>query len=458
MATESQDMAASKIVSRPLETSIGSWAQRWWRLMEIRIGIIPLPVYFLLLGLLVSFVFLKKVTDDKAPEEISMVIAIMVVGGFTCAEIGKRIPIIRSIGGSAIFATFIPSCLVFYHLLPASLLQPVTLFFKNTNFLYLFITAIIVGSILGMDRRVLIKGFLKIFVPLASGSIVAATVGTLVGTALGMGARHTFFFTVVPIMAGGVGEGAIPLSTGYAQILHQNQGDMFAQVLPPVMLGSLTAILLAGLLNYIGKKYPHLTGEGRLQPGEHDEMDPKQEEITGHMDVSHIAAAGIMAISLYLLGTLCFNLFGLPAPVSMLFIAVVVKLVHGASPKLQEGAFVVYKFFRVAVVYPLLFAVGVVITPWDKLMSAFHLANIITIFATVSTLMATGFVVGRWLKMYPIETAIINATHSGQGGTGDVAILTAANRMVLMPFAQVATRIGGAITVTLVLIVLSRIS
>ena len=457
MQAETQADPRPLVTDAQPKTSIQFWPEGWWKLMEIRIGIIPLPVYLLLLGLLLAFVLMNKVADEKTPEEISTVLAIMMVGGFTCAELGRRMPIIRSVGGAAIFATFIPSCLAFYHLLPASLLQPVTGFFKNTNFLYLFITAIIVGSILGMDRRVLIKGFLKIFVPLAAGSVLAAIVGTLVGTALGMGARHTFFFTVVPIMAGGVGEGAIPLSTGYAQILHQNQGDMFAQVLPPVMLGSLMAILLSGLLNYVGKKYPHLTGEGRLQPGEHDEMDPKQEEITGHMDVSHIAAAGIMAISLYLLGTLCFNLFGLPAPVAMLFIAVVVKLAHGASPKLQEGAFVVYRFFRTAVVYPLLFAVGVVITPWDKLVSAFHLANIITIFATVSTLMATGFIVGRWLKMYPIETAIINATHSGQGGTGDVAILTAANRMVLMPFAQVATRIGGAITVTLVLIVLSRI-
>jgi Na+/citrate or Na+/malate symporter len=71
--------------------------------------------------------------------------------------------------------------------------------------------------------------------------------------------------------------------------------------------------------------------------------------------------------------------------------------------------------------------------------------------------MATGAAVGRWLNMYPIETAIINACHSGQGGTGDVAILTAANRMQLMPFAQIATRIGGALTVTLVLILLTRL-
>ena len=75
----------------------------------------------------------------------------------------------------------------------------------------------------------------------------------------------------------------------------------------------------------------------------------------------------------------------------------------------------------------------------------------------MATIIATGFVVGGWLKMYPIDTAIVTACHSGQGGTGDIAILTAANRMQLMPFAQIATRIGGAITVTVVLIVLTQL-
>jgi Na+/citrate or Na+/malate symporter len=224
------------------------------------------------------------------------------------------------------------------------------------------------------------------------------------------------------------------------------------------MLGSLTAILLSGMLNSVGKKYPHLTGEGRLQPGEHDDMVAKEEAIPDHMDIGQIAAAGITAIALYMVGLMSFKLFGIPAPVAMLFVAVLFKLSRAVSPQLQQGSFVVYKFFSTAVTYPLLFAIGASMTPWDKLVAAFNIPNLITIVATVATLMACGYFVGRKMNMYPIETAIINACHSGQGGTGDVAILTASNRMVLMPFAQIATRIGGAIMVTMTLLAMSQLA
>ena len=449
-------MQQSVSVSASPEVRARWWPQGWWKIMTLRIGIVPVPIYVILIAVLAGFTYTGDVKG-----EISTMIALLVIGGFTCAEIGKRMPVLRNIGAGAIFATFVPSALAYYKLLPPQIEKSVVEFTKYTNFLYLFIACIIVGSILGMDRKVLVQGFLKIFVPLAVGSIAAGIVGTLVGTLLGMGASHTFFFVVIPIMAGGVGEGAIPLSVGYSEILGQPQGDMFAQVLPPVMLGSLTAILLAGTLNYVGKQYPTLTGEGRLQPGEHDEMDPArqdaEDETGAPIDVGTIAAAGLAAITLYLVGVMCHRLFGLPAPVAMLFLAVFAKLVSAVPPHLQQGGFVVYKFFSTAVTYPLLFAIGVSMTPWDKLIAAFNLPNLITIVSTVATLMATGGLMGRWLNMYPIETAIINACHSGQGGTGDVAILTAANRMQLMPFAQIATRIGGAITVTLVLITLSRL-
>jgi malate:Na+ symporter len=173
--------------------------------------------------------------------------------------------------------------------------------------------------------------------------------------------------------------------------------------------------------------------------------------------VATVGAAVVTAVTLYLIGALAQRLFDFPAPVMMLMIAVALKLTRAVSPTLQVGAFHVYKFFSTAVTYPLLFAIGVAMTPWDKLVAAFTLTYIITIVSVVVTIMTTGFFVGGWLKMYPIDTAIVTACHSGQGGTGDVAILTAANRMQLMPFAQIATRIGGALTMTLVLIVLTQI-
>jgi malate:Na+ symporter len=310
--------------------------------------------------------------------------------------------------------------------------------------------------VFGIDRTVLMRGFLKIFIPLATGSILALIVGTAVGTLLGLGAKHALLFVVIPVMAGGVGEGAIPLSVGYAATLGQPEGDLFAQVLPSVMFASLTAILMSGALNFLGRKKPSLTGEGRLQPGEHDELDLHEEGPTGRADVTHIAAAAITAISLYLLGLVSQKVIGLPAPVAMLFLAVLFKLTSGVTPQLQQGSFVVYQFFAKAVTYPLLFAVGVAMTPWDKLIAALAPANLITIVATVGTLIGTGFVVGRWVNLYPVDAAIVNATHCGQGGTGAVAILTASNRMQLMPFAQIATRIGGGITVTLTLLALAR--
>ena len=62
----------------------------------------------------------------------------------------------------------------------------------------------------------------------------------------------------------------------------------------------------------------------------------------------------------------------------------------------------------------------------------------------VLSLIVSGFFVGKVMNMYPVEAAIVTACHSGLGGTGDVAILSASKRMELMPFAQVSTRIGGA--------------
>lgn len=424
---------------------------RWWRIMDTRIGIVPVPIFVVVVLLIGTYVRIGKV-----PADLTTNILILAVGGFACAEIGKHLPGLKKIGAAAILATFVPSYLVYTGIIPGPLKDSISTFTEQSNFLYLFIGSIIVGSILGMDRHMLIGGFLKVFAPIVVGSVAGAAVGIGLGTALGLGLKHTAFMIVVPVMAGGVGEGAIPLSIGYSTLGGGVQGDLLAEILPAVMFGSLAAIILAGLLNLLGRKRPELTGNGQLQPGEHDVPLTGSEAPRFTPDLQTIGAALVLAMTLYLVGALVQKLTGFPGPVTMLFLAVAIKLASLVSPQLEQGAFRNYQFFARLVTYPLLFAIGVSKTPWEKLMSAFNAAEIITIAGTVMTLVLTGFLVGRLVNIHPVEAGIVAACRASQGGTGDVAILSASDRMSMMPFAQVATRIGGALTVTLALALFAK--
>ncbi|HET6971991.1 MAG TPA: 2-hydroxycarboxylate transporter family protein, partial [Phenylobacterium sp.] len=77
--------------------------QRWWALMDLRIGVVPVPVAALVLLVAGAYVAL-----GKAPSDILMNIAVLATGGFLCAEVGKRLPVLKHIGSAAILATFVP--------------------------------------------------------------------------------------------------------------------------------------------------------------------------------------------------------------------------------------------------------------------------------------------------------------------------------------------------------------
>ena len=231
-----------------------------------------------------------------------------------------------------------------------------------------------------------------------------------------------------------------------------------------VLFANFVAIVTAGVLSAIGKRYPHLTGNGNLQPAAngiprhlpaHDRRSVQQNRAQmARLDIEPIFTATLLGIALYLVGVLGYHLLSLPAPVVMLVLAVLLKLANLIPHHIEEAASVVGRFFALAVTYPLLFAVAVALTPWSAIMEALHPANLLIIVLVVASLSVTGFFVGKLMRLFPVEAALVNACHSGSGGTGVVAILTASERMELMPFSQIATRIGGAITVALALLAL----
>src|SRR5579883_2879422 len=108
--------------------ALPGWARTWQRLMDWRIGAVPVPVAVALAGVLWFFVSRGAVAAD-----LPMMIGLTMLLSFICAEIGHRIPGLRMVGGAVIVATFLPSALAYYHVLPTDLVSAVTRFTKDSK-------------------------------------------------------------------------------------------------------------------------------------------------------------------------------------------------------------------------------------------------------------------------------------------------------------------------------------
>lgn len=431
------------------------------KLMQVKIGFIPLPLYLLLV-----VAYIGMTMSGSIPKHDMLAsLGIMTVFAFILEEIGKHIPILNKLGGKVLVVTFVPAFLVYENWLPKSTVQSVDSFMNNNNFLMFFITLLVVGSIASMNRRTLVKATARIIIILICCDIIGSAVGTLAGMLFGLSAFEAYFFVVAPIMAGGVGEGAVPLSIGYASILTSlGQNHIFGRILPCVMLGSLVAVLLAGILKTIGDKKPNWNGHGHLMD-EDDELDNLKKKGNGEVNVTKTLNAAVLSIMLYFFAVwlefACktYLKFHLPSPVILLIVLMAAKMLGLIPTRFEEGGASLYEFTVKGITPLLLFGVGVAKTDWKQLISVFKNPAILgCIVVTVIAIVLTAFITARILKLYPVDTAIAVSCCSGQGGTGALAILAAGNRMELMPFAQVAVRLGGAMTVTVAIFLLGLIA
>lgn len=431
------------------------------KIKKIKIGFIPIYLYLIL-----ALGYVAMTVTNVVPENDMLVaLGIMTVFAYLLEEIGKNIPILKNIGGKVLVVTFLPAYLVYKHWLPTSTIKVTTAFMNNNNFLMFFITLLVVGSIASMNRKTLVKATSRIIIVLLLCDIIGSLIGTGIGMTLGLSAFNAYFFVVAPIMAGGVGEGAMPLSIGYAAILSgMSQNNIFARILPCVMLGSLVAVVLAGVLRIIGEKRPQLTGNGKLINEDKDQLE-NLKSASKTVDIEKTLIAGVVAISIYFLAVYLEHIikqflgFSIPSPVILLVSLMGAKMLGFIPQDVENGGASLYGFTVKGITPPLLFGVGVAKTDWKELVEVIKNPEIIlTITATVFAIVITAFIVSKLLKMYPVDTAIAVSCCSGQGGTGALAILAAGDRMELMPFAQVAVRLGGALTVTFAIFLLGIIS
>ncbi|SHD77533.1 2-hydroxycarboxylate transporter family protein [Schnuerera ultunensis] len=394
--------------------------------------------------LLITAIVLVATYMEVLPAGMIGAFPLMMVIGAIFNELGNRLPIVKDyLGGGPIIIIFGSAALMTFNLMPESAGTIMTNFMKGEGFLDFYIAALITGSILGMDRKLLIKAAVRYLPVILGGVIVSFGLVSAVGAIMGYGAKEALFYVGLPIMGGGMGAGAVPLSQIFGDGLNVDPTTILSKMVPALALGNALSIVAAGLLDRIGKGKPNISGEGKLLVGQEEPDREKESKIA--VKYKFLGMGLLLSTTFFAWGRILAKFIPIHSYALMIITVAVVKAFGIMPEKYETGAFQWFRFIMVNLTPTLLVGIGVAYTDLAEVASAFSLTYLILVTVTVlGAILGAGFV-GKLLGFYPVEAAITGGLcMANMGGTGDVAVLSASNRMLLMPFAQISSRLGGA--------------
>lgn len=447
------------------------------------------PIFGIPLGVFAacSIVVLVSLKLGILPEGLIGGMAFMFILGAILGEIGDRIPIWNDfIGGGTVLAFLGSAVLLYFGLIPKSAVNLAESVIDTADFLNLFIAVLITGSILAVDRKMLLKAIVGYIPAILIGVLGAGLLGVGAGLIFGISPIEIISVYVLPIMGGGNGAGAIPLSQIYAQIQTEKavaagqfpgladagavafanaaKAAYYSRAIAILTIANVFAIIGGALLDKLGKIAPKLTGNGRLMKGE--DYSKKTEAGAKEATSKDVAAGLVLALAFYVLGLL-FSKVILPKIGGFIihnlaYMVIFVAIVNGMGiipVNVRQGAKKLQSFFAGRFLWLLMVGVGLADTDIGELIAVLTPSTVaIALFVVVGAVLGAGFG-GMIFKFYFVESAIsAGLCMANRGGSGDLAVLGAAKRMDLISFAQISSRLGGGIILVIASIFMSLIA
>ncbi|MDT2732695.1 2-hydroxycarboxylate transporter family protein [Streptococcus parauberis] len=409
---------------------------------KIKISGVSLPLYLGLLSILVIVIAMGKL-----PLNMLGITFMLILLGHLFYWIGQNLPIFKDyLGGGSVFTLLAAALLNTFGIIPKDVVTATGNFMQGWGFLDFYIAALICGSILGMNRNLLVKASAR-FIPI---SLITMVVGFFavggMGVLLGQGFGHSVLYISMAQMAGGVGAGIVPLSKIYANALHIAPGTVLNQLAPATTLGNLFAIIGA---IFIDKAFANTKMNGHGVLIEVDKSELKNNDIT--LDATEIGVGLMLAFGLFLIGTIL-NAF-IPKIHSYAFMIIIVFILKAtnAVPKRLENAVVSFnQVIMNNLTHAVLAGIGLAMMDLTKLASAMSWQFLVLSLTSVVVMGIGAGLLGKLFGLFPVETAIgAGMINNSMGGTGNIAVLSAADRMEMMAFAQMANRLCGAIVLIL---------
>ena len=409
---------------------------------------IPLGAYLIIFVIIVTGTYLNVI-----PCNFLTGFSFTMVVGCLLNWLGTRNKYVNMLGGPALLCLFVPTLCVYFGILPKEVVDFTNVFYTGTmGYIEYFIAALITGSILSMDRNILIKAGSRYAVPLIIGLIVSLGGAGIIGAISGYGSSEAIMYLAIPIMGGGIGAGAIPIASIYEGYGIGGSDSILSTLMPAVTLANIFAILIAVLLNALGKNpdrfFKGFSGQGQLmRTGEVFEVSDDKKTVSATF--TNLGAGLLMSGTLYIFGYLLNKLVyaGVHAYAWTILTAAVLKITGVVPKKLEDAAGDWYGLISHIGVPTILVCVSLSSIDIPIILEAISnpIYLLITFIVTILACIGAGLG-GRLMKMNFVEAGITaGLCMANTGGAGDVAVLGASDRMNLMPFAQISSRIGGAL-------------
>lgn len=409
---------------------------------------LPWHIFAIFFAVVVFTAYKGALTVDMAGT-----IALCIAIGGVFDEIGERLPIWNSyIGGGILMAFFGTAVLKQFGLIPEQYVDSINWFIsEDVNFLTYFIVFLICGSILSLDRDILLRSFAGYIPAILGGVAVSMLFGVGTGLFFGISPSDTLIKYVLPIMGGGNGGGAVPLSQIYEQVTGEPKANYYAFAIVILTIANVMCIIAGGLLNKIGAKYPTLTGDKKTLMKSTQATEVKDDKKVPYT-LADLGGAMFLGVGCYTLGRMVSKLF-LPtifgAPIHQLaymIIFVVIISALGIIPaNVRNAAKRLQNFMTTVCSVIIMVGMGMDFDMMELYRVA-SLQNVIVAFMIVLGAMVGSAAVGWIVGFYPIDSAITaGLCMANRGGNGDLAVLGAAQRMELMAYAQLSSRLGGGI-------------
>nr|WP_277815496.1 2-hydroxycarboxylate transporter family protein [Dietzia kunjamensis] len=397
------------------------------------------------------------VYTETFPSTLISGFALATALGLMLMWIGQQVPILKDFGLPIILALFMPAVFVWQGWIPQSTVDAMEAFTSEQGAWDFILVAIITGAMLGMPRQLIIKAGVRFAVPVIGTIIGVLAVVGLIGAALGYGFSRAIFFVAAPVMAGGLPIGAIPMSEMYAQASGGSPADYLSLLISAVLIANVVCVVFAAVLNGIGKRSLKSSlwfcGNGQLLRV--NDADAEELKIPEKPSGSTFIALGqglLIAGTLYIAASMLSSLVpDIHTYAWLTFIAAAIKIAGFVPNRIEEAASQWGDYATLTLVPALLASVSIAAIDIGGVVEGFtDPAFIALILLTVAVSGLIAGALGLLVKFYFVETAIVPGfVMADTGGSGDVAVLSAGERMHLLPFATVATRLGGAFLLVL---------